>query len=458
MFRTLRLQLVGSVVAVLALVLLAVGALVYALLSRGLDDAVDAGLRAAAARASLMGPRSVLTAPESGEAVGNSFTIRLVTERALSPVRPRRPPSLGGPHDPGGEADGWREVMRGGLVPDGLPDPDALAAAAPGRDDLRTVERDGEGYRLLTRMYGTEGRSVLAVQAGVSLVERNRQERTVLLALAGGGALGLLLTVAGGLVLTGRALVPVRLAFERQRRFVADASHELRTPLALLRLEAEELAARPETGAAARPIILGVDRLARLVDSLLTLARLDEGALPLEREPVPVAVLLTTAAGNARRLAAPDVRVTVAAPPDLWVHGDPDRLHQLLLTLVDNAARATPAGGGIALAAGRDGGLVRLTVADSGPGIPAEHASRVFERFYRVDTARAREGGGAGLGLAIARELVHAHGGDIALTSPPGGGTRVIVRLPAADVPLFSGDGSEEEPESPARAGSQSAV
>src|SRR5207248_1840518 len=126
------------------------------------------------------------------------------------------------------------------------------------------------------------------VQAGVSLAARDRDQRIVLLALAGGGALGVMLTIAGGLFLTGRALAPVQLAFNRQRRFVGDASHELRTPLALLRLEAEDLSRRLGAAETARPLLRQVDRAARLVDDLLELAQIDEGALPFEYEPVHV--------------------------------------------------------------------------------------------------------------------------------------------------------------------------
>jgi signal transduction histidine kinase len=441
MFRTLRFQLIGSVVAVLAVVLLAVGALVYALLSRQLDGAVDAELRAAAGRVTALAPRLPMPPSEPASGDGETFTIRLVSDRAAVPTRVRRSPSDDGDsHGNGAETNGWHELARTGSVPDDLPDWQAVAAAALGRDDLRSVTEDGQRYRLLTRLYGSEDRALLAVQTGISLEERDRQERFVLLALAGGGALGLALTVAGGVWLTGRALIPVRLAFERQRRFVADASHELRTPLALLRLEAEELAARPDAGLAARPLIRQVDRLGRLVDNLLTLARLDEGALPLEREPVPAAALLATAADEARQLAAPGVTVTVDAPPDLWLSGDPDRLHQVLLILVDNAARATPAGGHIALAAVHEGRAAMLSVTDSGPGIPPEHVQRVFERFYRVDKARSREGGGTGLGLTIARDLVRTHGGEIAIETPPGGGARVCVRLPAVEPPAPGGE------------------
>jgi len=427
MFRAVRLRLIGYTVLVLALVLLTVGAVVYVLLSRQFDAAVDNQLRAAVARTGLeiRPPGSVAV---QGEESGDVFSVRFLAQDAM----PRAPRAAGQSTTTGD----WREMSRAGPVPAGLPSAEALEAAGPGHDDLRTVTLDGQDYRLLTRVSGVDDRAVSAIQTGVSLAARDRQERIVLLALTGGGALGLALTVVGGLFLTGRALVPVRAAFDQQRRFVADASHELRTPLALLRLEAEDLAHRLNAPAEARPLARQVDRLGRLIDNLLSLARMDEGAQPLEREPVHVESLLRSAAAQAKPLAAAGVRVDNDAPSDLWVAGDPDRLHQLLLILVDNAARATPPYGTIRLTAARSGGTTTLTVTDTGTGIPAEHLPHVFDRFYRADKARSRASGGTGLGLSIAREIVRAHGGEITLNSQEGKGTEVSVRLQAASLPM----------------------
>ncbi|MFN8637978.1 MAG: histidine kinase dimerization/phospho-acceptor domain-containing protein [Dehalococcoidia bacterium] len=226
---------------------------------------------------------------------------------------------------------------------------------------------------------------------GLSLVEREREQWVIRLALAGGGGLGIALTALGAFFLTGRALAPVEASMSRQRRFVSDASHELRTPLALLRLELEREPALERE--ARRPLLRQIDRLGRMVEDLLLLARVDEGALPLEREPVPVADLLRTAADEARRL-APDARVSLEGGGEAWVNSDADRLHQALLVLIDNAARVTPAGESIALEGRVDGGFVEIAVIDGGPGVPREHAGQVFERFYRADKARASAGRG----------------------------------------------------------------
>ena len=499
MFRSVRLRLIGYVVGVLTLVLLAVGVVVYVLFTRQLDVAVDARLRAMLPPAprlavftsrpnpegagvnTVVGP--VLAAPTPEALPGEASVVAppgmngvyYTTGQGVLPAPPTMAAGIIQGGSPAGIAIGtgalqvgpptvtsvsvgdasgaflvsWSngKVVGGNLnLPVGLPFLAAIKAARPGHDDERTVSLNGRRYRLLTRVLPdpTAG-SNLVMQGAVSLAARDREQETMLLALAGGGMLGLLLTVAGGVFLTGRALAPLQLAFERQRRFVGDASHELRTPLALIRLEAEDLTDRLDATAEARPLLRQLDRAARLVDNLLTLARLDNGAMCIEREPVHVASLLEAAASAARRLAVPAVIVTHAAPPDLWVAGDHDRLYEVLLILIDNACRVTPEGGSIALAAGvvrqahheREGAAV-LTVTDSGPGIPAEHAARVFERFYRVDRARSRAHGGTGLGLAIAREIVEAHGGSIAIVSPPGGGTTVNIHLPLLPAPALS--------------------
>jgi signal transduction histidine kinase len=394
--RRARWRLLAYVTAVLAVVLLAAGSAVYALLARQLDAAVDDRVRLLATPGGPIGPGAIVGVPS------DAFLLR----------------QLGG-----------RELARSEGAPD-VPDAAAVEAARRDGDDLRTVQIDGQRYRLYTTVGGGRGPGVIT-QVGVSLAERERQQWLVLVALAGGGALGLALTVAGAFFLTSRALAPVQDAFDRQRRFVSDASHEFRTPLALLRMEAEALATSPQSDA--RPLLSEVDRLARLVTDLLTLAQLDEGALPVEREPLPLAALLASAAEDARRL-APHATVDIEVDPALWALGDPVRLRQVLLVLADNAARATPPGGRIAFGAARDGARVQIEVSDTGPGIPPEHAARVFERFYRADRARARAAGGSGLGLAIARELMAAQGGTIALAPPSAGrGAALVLTLPAVD-------------------------
>jgi signal transduction histidine kinase len=464
MFSAVRIRLIAYVVGVLAIVLLAAGGAVFAVLSRQLDAAVSAQLRAAAARYSA-GLVTVSRSVFSPDGAGPGATV--ITDTGLPPsdvnavwtqpggaagwVVGLGPPAPAPPADP--STDGtfviqWvpgRSITRLGVAPSGLPDDASVAAAIAGGDTIRTVSVDGRRYRLLTRVEpGPPGSPPVVVQAGISLAARDREQRTVLLALGGGGALGLVLTLAGAFFLTGRALAPVQLAFDRQRRFVGDASHELRTPLALLRLEAESLAGRLDDRESTRPFLRQIDRTARLVDDLLTLAQIDERALPFEPEPVHVASLVEAAAAAGRSLAPADVTVAHAAPPDAWVSGDRDRLYRVLLILVDNACRAVAAGGRIEVRARAEQSSVVIEVSDTGRGIPRDQLARVFERFYRVDRARSRAAGGAGLGLSIAHEIVRAHAGPIVLDSTPGQGATATVRLArlAAPAPLAEETGA----------------
>jgi signal transduction histidine kinase len=455
MFRSVRLRLIAYVVGVLTLVLLAAGASVYLLLTRELDATVERELSARlpptpnATYQLRLPPPGATPEPNPPPAVGDGPPAMATTGADTAIPIPSNHAAIAifneAPAEPEAPSNGvfMAEIWRGqvaaavGTVPAGLPDRPALAAARLGHDDERTVRIGGTRYRLLTRALPDPlNDQPLLLQAGVSLATRDAEERSLLLALAGGGLFGVVLVAAGALFLTRRALEPLQLAFERQRGFVADASHELRTPLTLVRLEAEELAGRLD-GHQAQPLLHQIDRAARLVESLMTLARLDQGVLPLEPEPVHAATQLEAAAAAARRLAAPHVSVDVDAPPSCWLMADRDRIYQVLLILIDNACRVTPAGGHIQLCAACDRDRVRITVADSGPGISAEHLPRIFDRFYRLDAARSRARGGAGLGLAIARELVLAQGGQIALESPPGAGAVVTIVLPAAPVPAL---------------------
>jgi signal transduction histidine kinase len=226
-----------------------------------------------------------------------------------------------------------------------------------------------------------------------------------------------------------------------QRDLVANVSHELKTPLtsiqgfsqALLDGTASDVAAQER---AASIIHEEAGRLRRLVDELLDLARLEAGEVTLAHEPVHLAELLQDCAARfAPQLELGGVVLEVDASPSLSpVAGDRDRLGQVFVNLVDNAlkhAGNVPGGGRVMVRASEKDGRVTCSVMDNGPGIPADDLSRVFERFYRVDKSRARRKSGVGLGLAIAREIVQAHGGQIGVESVEGLGTRFTVVLPA---------------------------
>jgi heavy metal sensor kinase len=223
-------------------------------------------------------------------------------------------------------------------------------------------------------------------------------------------------------------------SFAEIRRFTADASHELRTPLTAIRLEAEVALTKP-LGPEERDQLLGnileeCERLGRLTDQLLALAREDVGAAALPREPLDLAGLVRGVVETMRPLAeARGLKLHAAADGPLPVRGDEGRLRQVFYNLLDNAVKYTPEGGEVAVALGRRAGSAVAAVRDTGIGIAAEHLPHLFERFYRVDPSRGRGQGGAGLGLSIAQSVVAAHDGKIEVASEPGRGTTVTVTL-----------------------------
>ncbi len=227
---------------------------------------------------------------------------------------------------------------------------------------------------------------------------------------------------------------------ERLRRdLVANVSHELKTPITAIRAHLENLldgVERPDPETL-QVMLTQSERLGRLVDQLLDLSRLESGDVPLDREPVELAPLVTQVLSEID-VARPDRGVAVSSviPDDLPpAMADRERVHQVLFNLIDNAVRYTPPGGAVTVTAHRLNGSVEVEVHDNGVGIPAEHLPRLFERFYRVDTSRSRaDDGGTGIGLAIARSVVEAHGGHIHADSEPGEGSTFTFELPVAFV------------------------
>ena len=241
-------------------------------------------------------------------------------------------------------------------------------------------------------------------------------------------------------------------SLERLRRdLVANVSHELKTPIAALRAHLENLLdgveePRRET---LQVMLEQSERLTRLVEELLDLSRLESGAVTLTMEPVQLAPLVRQVGreiqiGRGKAIAFHN-DVPVDLPP---VRADPERLHQVLFNLLDNAFRFTPAGGAVTVSAARQNDLCEVTVDDTGPGIPDEHLPFVFERFYRVDSARSRGDGGTGIGLTIVRSVVEAHGGHIWVERRPEGGTRFRFELP-----VEGPETQEERSDRPERAG-----
>jgi signal transduction histidine kinase len=219
-----------------------------------------------------------------------------------------------------------------------------------------------------------------------------------------------------------------------RRDLVANVSHELRTPLTALQATLENIIdgvadADPETLVT---MLAQVERLGRLVMQLLDLSRLEAGTVPLDRQDFAVAPVLAHAVRE-QKLHAPGVAIEMTVDePGLEADGDPERVHQVVANLLENAVRHSPAGGAVEVRARRTPTGVTIEVNDEGPGIPDQEVNRVFERFYRADSARAASDGGAGLGLAIARWIVDLHGGEIHPERREPHGCRMVVTLPGA--------------------------
>jgi heavy metal sensor kinase len=357
-------------------------------------------------------------------------------------------------------------------------DPAQVPAAPRGR---ATRNLQLPGGSLLIAAQDTRGRDGTAyrVEVGTSGAASEATLRRVLVMLAVGLPLAVAAAVTGGFVLVRRALLPVeriahkaaeisqhnlserlpvvrsgdeierlsvslnhmisRLedALRSSKQFVADASHELRTPLTVMRGELEGLAQdgalHRETRETLGSVLEEVDRLAKIVENLLALSRLDAGEPPAEWVSFDLAQLALTTAEQMSLLAEDkQVSVTCRSEGAVRVQGDRARLKQVVVNLLDNAIKYTPSGGRVALNVRAENGHAVLEVSDNGPGIPAEALAHVFKRFYRVDGSRSREQGGAGLGLSIVKSICTAHGALVEVRSAPGEGSTFRIRQPLA--------------------------
>ena len=226
-------------------------------------------------------------------------------------------------------------------------------------------------------------------------------------------------------------------AFQYSRRFMADASHELRTPLTVLRGELESCIQEPTPAPEWRERLASaleeVERLAGIVEGLFAISRLDAGEAAAEWVKLDLARLAAATADQMSLLAEDkNIQVTCAATEPVWVEGDQARLKQVVVNLLDNAIKYTLNGGVVGLTVNANHSKAVLEVTDNGIGIPAEALPRVFDRFFRVDKARSRELGGAGLGLSIVKSICTAHHGHVEASSLPGQGSRFRVELPLA--------------------------
>ena len=331
--------------------------------------------------------------------------------------------------DPSAVALGTLGLPARGLADEALEQDEAVSATIRGPQ--------GSARVVSMPMREESGEVVGVIQYARSLQEVRETVYRLLLVLLPLGLGGLGLAVLGGRFMAGRAMRPVQDSFERQRAFVADASHELKTPLTLIRADAEVVLFRgslnEEDSKLVKHALAETDRMSAVLSDLLLVARLDAGKLEVSAKPFDLAATLSEEAERfGARAAGQGVLLEVEATGELPVRGDAKRTEQILGVLLDNAVRFTPSGGRVVV---RGRGLDRwaeVTVTDSGSGIAPEHLSRIFDRFYRAETARSRGevGGGTGLGLAIARDLARAQGGDLTAENAEGRGATFRLQLP----------------------------
>jgi len=323
------------------------------------------------------------------------------------------------------------------VKPDTVSDWIGSAARQAARVGQITVERDTPNDATLRlhalRFRLASGHTLVAV-AVADQVELEDRYADLIAAFAAAAFAALVLVAAGGFLLVRKSTAPIERSMIFTRRFMADAAHELRTPITVLRTRAEVALQQPRDAAHYVSALHGVEaearRLGGIVDSLLVLARADSGERQIERERFFLDDVAIDAAG-AERLVAREkgVEVTVEEFEEAPVVGDPSLVRQLIMILLDNAVKFTDRGGEVRLRVSLRQGAPTFMVEDAGMGIKPEELSRVFQRFFRGEAARSRTDG-AGLGLSIASWIAREHGAEISLTSEPGRGTRVVVTFP----------------------------
>jgi heavy metal sensor kinase len=459
---------------ILSVTLLVLGGTAYGLLAYSLSHDIDAALDGVAK-----------VSAEQAQAQGSTFFPRDVDELfrhylGFSPLN--RSLEL---FDTQGRRD-QNQPSPAGKLP---LSPKALKDALRGTSTFETVESTGPyPFRVLTIPVIKGGRVINVVQVGLSLENVFKTQRRFLLIMGSVLPLGLLLATVGGWVLAWRALKPMdrmtqaahmisgkylagrlqetgtgdeldRLAktlndmlgrlddsFRQTRQFSADAAHELQTPLTILKGEIEVALRSPRSPEEYREVLNSnleeIDRISSLVDGLLLLARADRGVLRLDLKPVQLQELLEEVGEQMRLLAENQaVSLNYGLVEPATIQGDREHFKRLLLNLIDNAIKYTPASGRVTLSLRCDGNWAHLGISDTGMGLTEDEQEQIFNRFYRAAEARSQKGGGAGLGLSIAQSIAVAHGGRIEVESTPGQGSTFTVSLPAdcgATIPAAS--------------------
>jgi len=446
----------------LAATLVVLGGSAYFLLTYSLQKEVDAALRSVAS--------TLVDRAKEGASLSNPASIEQIFRRYFGFTPPE-------PYfqmlDPTGRRQSSTDRGRKLLL-----SKQALENASRGISTLETISLSGQQpVRILTRPVIVNNQIINLVQAGMSLERTHQTSRRFLLILIAMLPVGLALAGGGGWLLARRSLKPVHLitkaaqrisashlserlqesgtgdeldqlaqtlneslerldeSFNQMRQFSADASHELQTPLTVLKGEIEVALRSPrdveEYRKTLRSALEEIDRLARLVEGLLFLARSDSGVLRIDQKRVDLVDLIRAVRDELDDISKEqEVEIKCDFTESVFVQGDPILLRQLLHNLIHNGLKYTPKGGYVLVTASRKGELAILNVSDSGEGVAKEDQERIFQRFYRSTAARSERGGGAGLGLSIAQSIVTAHRGEISVISDAGTGSTFAVALP----------------------------
>ncbi len=433
MFRRIRTRLTLWYCGALAAMLIVGGTLLYFAVQQALLGPVP-GYLASSAR--LIGERWSHEWSEHGPVACDSPTfVGIIPIEAVQHV-PYIMCYQPGPHTNqiGGGPDAFYSLD---LINEALSSPSGEAYdSVVGQNGLGVVHR----YALVVHTRDGDGDTQLVgvIQVGIPIQGSLDALHALLITLLLIGALTIIGAAIAGRWLAARAMEPAQISFTRQQAFIGDAAHELRTPLTIMRADAEVLLRgrehlQADDAELLEDIVLETAHMGALATNLLTLARLDAGRVQLEHNLIDVADIAEAVSHRVSALAR-ERRSTVT----LDVHhaltlGDQAQLEQAALILVDNAIKYNRPDGTVTLRVYHDDQHAYFSVTDTGIGISPEHLPHLGERFYRVDKARSREAGGAGLGLSIARGIVAAHGGTLTFESTPGSGTTATIRLPIAN-------------------------
>jgi len=411
----LRLRLTIWYVATFGLIILLLGGGLFVVISHQLSQQLDDSLRSATLELVRAARIREVESVGSRSRVIDAVDELTIPDRVLylldtdgNPINPER-------------VDAWirqaaKETARVGQV--------TMQADVP---DDKTLRLHAQRFKL------GSGKQLVAV-AVADQEELEDKYADLIAAFVGIALAALILVAAGGFILVRKSTAPIERSIEFMRRFMGDAAHELRTPITILRTRAEIALQQPRDTENYVSALTGIEvearRLGGIVDSLLVLARADAGERQIEREPLFLDDIAIDAAGAARVLARQkNVELTVDEFEEAPVEGDPMLIRQLVMIVLDNAVKFTDPGGQVHVRVSMHEGAPTFAVEDTGIGIRPEELSRVFQRFFRGETARSRTDG-AGLGLSIASWIAREHAAHISLTSEPGRGTRAIVTFP----------------------------